>query len=97
MQKNKLYGITKLRTDIIFISDLRLSNRNLGSNIEEFKANFLMNPYGAYKFLYNSSMNKRGTGILVKNDIAFLEILLLLQTIYSFLYILSTDLGSVLL
>ena len=32
-------------------------------SIEEFKANFLMNPYGAYKFLYNSSMNKRGTGI----------------------------------
>ena len=69
MQKNKLYGITKLRTDIIFISDLRLSNRNLGSNIEELKGNFLMNPYGAYKFFYNSSMNKRGIGILIKNDI----------------------------
>ena len=36
--------------------------------------NFLMNPYGAYKFFYNSSMNKRGTGILVKNDIPFLEL-----------------------
>ena len=74
MQKNKLYGITKLRTDIIFISDIRLSNRNLGSNIEELKGNFLMNPYGAYKFFYNSSMNKRGTDILIKNDIAFLEL-----------------------
>ena len=57
----------------IFVS-LLFFFANLGSNIEEFKANFLMNPYGAYKFLYNSSMNKRGTGILVKNDIAFLEI-----------------------
>ena len=74
MQKNKLYGITKLRTDIIFISDIRLSNRNLGSNIEELKGNFLMIPYGAYKFFYNSSMNKRGTCILIKNDIAFLEL-----------------------
>ena len=74
LQKNKIYGITKLRTDIIFLSDIRLSNRNLGSNIRELEGNFLMNPYGAYKFFYNSSMNKRGTGILVKNDIPFLEI-----------------------
>ena len=74
LQKNKIYGITKLRTDIIFLSDIRLSNRNLGSNIRELEGNFLMNPYGAYKFFYNSSMNKRGTGILVKNDIPFLEL-----------------------
>ena len=55
LQKNKIYGITKLRTDIIFLSDIRLSNRNLGSNIRELEGNFLMNPYGAYKFFYNSA------------------------------------------
>ena len=42
LQKNKIYGITKLKTDIILLSDTRLSNRNLNSNIEDLKGNFLM-------------------------------------------------------
>jgi exonuclease III len=32
---------------------------------------FLNNPYEKYKFFYNSSKNKRGVGILVKNSIDF--------------------------
>ena len=52
LQKNKIYGITKLKTDIILLSDTRLSNRNLNSNIEDLKGNFLMNPYGSYKCVF---------------------------------------------
>ena len=33
-----------------------------------------MNPYGSYKCVFNSSMNKRGTGILIKNNILFSEL-----------------------
>ena len=32
-----------------------------------------LNPYVSYKFLFQSSRNKRGVGILIKNDISFLE------------------------
>ena len=73
LQKNKLYGITKLKADVIFLSDIRLSNRNLTSNIDDICRTFLINPYCSYRFLFNSSQNKRGTGILIKNNILFTE------------------------
>jgi exonuclease III len=67
----KVYGITKLRTDIIFLSDIRICSRNRVSCSADIKKQFLNNPYGAYNFYFNSSMNKRGVGILVKNNVDF--------------------------
>jgi exonuclease III len=73
LQKNKIYGIAKLRTDIIFLSDVRMSSRNRISSFNDIATVFRINPYCSYKLLYNSSMNKRGVGILIKNDLLFLE------------------------
>jgi exonuclease III len=36
---------------------------------EDLKHQFLNNPYTKYKFFFNSSKNKRGVGILIKNDL----------------------------
>ena len=93
-QKNKIYGITKLKADIIFISDLRLSNRNLSSNIEDLKKSFLINPYCSYKFLYNSTQNKRGVGILIKNDINFLEVRRIADEEENFLLVMADIKGN---
>jgi exonuclease III len=73
MQKNKIYGIAKLKTDIIFLSDVRISNRNRISGLNEISKIFQMNSYCQYNFLVNSTMNKRGTGILIKHDIPYSE------------------------
>ena len=37
IQKLKLYGVTKLKTDVIFLSDTRISNRSNVSDIKKFK------------------------------------------------------------
>ena len=72
-QIRKIYGITKLKTDIILLSDIRLCNRNLVSASNDCSKTFRTNPYGSYKFLFQSFRNKRGVGILIINDISFLE------------------------
>ena len=68
-QKRKIYGIVKLKTDIIFMSDIRLCNKNLVSLGSELKKLFLINPYQAYEFIHNSKRSKRGVGILYKKDL----------------------------
>ena len=73
LQKNKVYGIAKLKSDIIFLSDVRMSSRNKISSFSDISTAFRINPYNSYKLLYNSSMNKRGVGILIKHDILFTE------------------------
>jgi len=73
IQKRKIYGISKLKADIIFVSDLRLSNRNMTNSIDEIKKTFRVNPYCSYTLHHNSSMNKRGVGILVKSCINYTE------------------------
>jgi exonuclease III len=50
------------------LADIRLSNRNLVSCSEELKKLFLNNPYEKYNFFFNSTKNKRGIGILLKNN-----------------------------
>jgi hypothetical protein len=62
----KIYGIAKLRTDIIFMSDIRLSTKNKISCSNEMTKKFSNTPYGSYDFYFNSSKNKRGVAILVK-------------------------------
>ncbi len=69
--KLKLYGITKLRTDIIFLSDLRLNNNQNISCIPLVRSTFRTNPYGGYELVYNLTMNKRGVGILLKISTCF--------------------------
>jgi hypothetical protein len=61
----KLYGITKLRTDVIFMADIRLKSRNLVSCANDVEQIFLHNPYGSYASYFNSNNNKRGVGILI--------------------------------
>ena len=74
LQHTKLYGVAKIKTDIIFLSDIRLSNKNLVSNFNNIANIFRTNPYASYQFFHNSSKNKRGTGILIKNDVDFSEL-----------------------
>jgi exonuclease III len=70
-QTLKIHGISKLKTDVIFLSDIRLSNKNLVSAAEDVKKIFLTNVNGSYDFFYNSTKNKRGVGILIKSTIGF--------------------------
>jgi hypothetical protein len=70
-QFHKIYGITKLRSDIILMSDTRLCNRNLVSAEDDIKKLFLNNPYGQYNAWFNSTQNKRGVGILIKKKSLF--------------------------
>jgi exonuclease III len=67
----KIYGIAKLRTDIIFMSDIRLSTKNKISCSNEMTKKFSNTPYGSYDFYFNSSKNKRGVAILVKKNLNF--------------------------
>ena len=70
--KMKMYGITRLRSDIIFLSDIRLSNSENVSTSLQASLSFRTNPYGSYISYFNSSMNRRGVGILLKNACSFL-------------------------
>jgi exonuclease III len=69
-QKLKIYGVASLRTDLIFMSDIRLCNAQGVSSSNEICQSFRINPYGAYTFIHNSHSNKRGVGILIKNNSA---------------------------
>jgi exonuclease III len=68
-QTLKVCGITKVKSDIIFLSDTRLSNKNLVSAEDDIKYSFLHNPYGRYNAVFNSTKNKRGVGILIKYEL----------------------------
>ena len=65
--KLKLYGITKLKTEVIFLSDIRLGKP--GPSIDKVQRTFLVNPYCPYDFFFNSK-NSRGVGILIKHNIS---------------------------
>jgi hypothetical protein len=68
-QTLKICGITKLKSDIILLSDTLISNKNLVSSEDDFKKSFLHNPYEKYNCSFNSTRNKRGVGILTKYDL----------------------------
>jgi len=74
IQQSKLYGIAKLKADVIFMSDIRLCNRNKVSAMNDISKIFLSNSYCSYIFLHNSTQSKRGTGMLIKSDIPFSEV-----------------------
>jgi exonuclease III len=64
--KLKMYGVTKLKTDIILLCDIRLSNSQNVMQAIPATTTFRTNPYGSYDFFSNSTKNKRGVGILLK-------------------------------
>jgi exonuclease III len=67
----KVNGITKLGSDVIMLSDTRLSNKHLISCAEELRKLFATNLHCAYDFHFNSTRNKRGVGILLKKTVPF--------------------------
>jgi exonuclease III len=56
---------------VILLSDVRLSNRQGVSDIKYVKETLKINPYCSYHFIHNSTKNKRGVAILIKNSIDF--------------------------
>jgi exonuclease III len=64
-QLAKLVALTDLRTDIIFLSDIRL-NKGTAQTDKIIKI-FACNNNKNYKFFFNSSKNKRGVGILISD------------------------------
>jgi hypothetical protein len=65
--KLKMYGITKLRTDIILLCDIRLSNSQNVPHTKQASITFRTNPYGSYEFYSHSSRNN-SVGILIKKS-----------------------------
>jgi hypothetical protein len=70
-QRIKIGAITGMRTDVIFLSDTRLGNRNLTSAKSEISNLFLVNSNRSYKLYTNSTKNSRGVGILIAADLNF--------------------------
>jgi exonuclease III len=74
-QMLKIYGIAKLKTDIIYLSDVRMSNKNLISAKNDIEKLLRCIPYQKYSMITNSTKNKRGVAILHKSclDISVLH------------------------
>jgi exonuclease III len=69
--KLKMYGITRLKTDIITLCDIRLCNAQNVTSCREAELTFRTNPHSSYEFYANSTMNRRGVGILLKRSSSF--------------------------
>jgi exonuclease III len=67
----KINSITMLGSDIILLSDTRLSNRNNVSCANDVAKLFRTNKFDSYDCLFNSSRNKRGVGILINKKISY--------------------------
>jgi hypothetical protein len=57
VRMRKFYGILSLKTDIIFVSDIRLCNKNGVGDIGFANKIFATNPYRSYSFIHNSCTN----------------------------------------
>ena len=71
-QKQKIFAISKLNTDFIFLSNIRLGNNTRETCIPELERLLLLNPHSGYKLFHNSKKNSRGVGILIKHDLTVL-------------------------
>jgi hypothetical protein len=67
-QLKKLHAIISLGTDVIFLSDIRISNNN---NISDLENVFRYNNTCQYDFVFNSSLNMRGCGILINRRLDY--------------------------
>ena len=61
--------VVQFKSDIIFLSDIRLGKKSDERCISLLSKMFLTNPYGSYDFYYNSTMSSRGVGILIKKNL----------------------------
>jgi hypothetical protein len=73
-QLKKLHGILKLRSDIILLSDIWLSNKSLVSSSSGVSNIFRNNQFKSYCSYLNSTKNKRGVGNLISNSVVFSEL-----------------------
>jgi exonuclease III len=69
--QHKNHGIVSLKTDIIFVSDIRMCNKSGLSDLGFIKNILSINPYCSYNFYHHSRSNSRGVGILVKKSLNF--------------------------
>jgi exonuclease III len=69
--KLKIYGIVKLKTDVILLSDIRIPENVSTGEVKKLERSFLTNPYGSYNFFFHSGANSRGVGVLIKNSVPF--------------------------
>ena len=65
----KVTAITSIKSDIIFLSDTRLTNASGVQNTERVSTLFRDNKNKSYSCFFNSSKNSRGVGILIANEI----------------------------
>ena len=65
-QSKKLYSIADIGSDIIFLCDLRLNNKD---SVQDISSVFLNLPKKQYNFTYNSSKSSRGNGILISTKL----------------------------
>jgi exonuclease III len=68
--KLKLYSITKLKTDIILLSDTRVNDKNKVT-MSHLSKTFLTNPNAQYDYFSNSTHSSRGVGILILKNADF--------------------------
>jgi len=69
--ETKVAAITQSKTDIVFISDIRLVNGNGIANDERVRSAFRDSKNNSYECIFNSSKNGRGVGILIANSLNF--------------------------
>jgi exonuclease III len=62
-----MVAITSLLTDLIFLSDIRLNTS--AAHIQRISKQFLYEGKRSYKLHTNSTMNRRGVGILIAADL----------------------------
>jgi exonuclease III len=67
-QFKKLLAIISLGSDVIFLSDIGISNNN---NISDLENVFRYNNTCQYDFVFNSSLNRRGCGILINRRLDY--------------------------
>jgi exonuclease III len=65
-QLKKIAAITGFNKDIIFLSDIRLANKDA---VDDIKQAFLYSRNSQYDFYYNSTKNSRGVGILINKKL----------------------------
>ena len=64
-QFKKIKAITDMNCDVIFLSDLRLNNKD---SVKDLEAIFRATSSKQYNFIYNSTGNSRGSGILMATN-----------------------------
>ena len=65
--KEKIYAITKEKTDVILICDLKLNSDVQKAAVHDVEKYFMLN---GYKLYHNSTKSTRGVGILISRKLA---------------------------